>query len=361
MQREKQAHMRILPITYNYYTNYNKQKTRSNTSQATFSGGREPVVPKRQQPINSSLYSRTKPAKAGRKDFKLSYAQTLVCPCCGKTMKDDPEYEKAAREISESKGTDLIYILLKHRERIKDGKKDIITAIKNEAVQHPERNLQELLNLSKEKHLASLKHKQIEIIDNFLPTHPAANNDPKSKKLIQSWFDHIKATIDEAQKEGDFRNKNFIQYLVELNYKFDCHLTEDEIRKYFEKLPKSTTDDDAYFVKYGRRSSLNIAKSLLYDVTPTIEHIFPFERSENNTASNLLVMCADCNNERMQVPYPIFIQRHPEMVENCQRYIDSVKKELNNEKYTHTKYITYPEKIKSTLYDASGGLIDIEI
>ena len=126
-----------------------------------------------------------------------------------------------------------------------------------------------------------------------------------------------------------------------------------------QHLPSSSNDLDSFFVKYANADAETIAKKLLESAKASIEHVRASSESGADHASNFIVMCRKCNNDRGSIPYSEFIKENPAMVKNSQKYIDRVISYLNN------KYIfgfeNYPYQIQKQLFEETDGVINLDI
>ena len=98
------------------------------------------------------------------------------------------------------------------------------------------------------------------------------------------------------------------------------------------KLPNSARDEDAFIVKYARKTHLEIARRLICPSLATIEHIVPISRRNKNSSflGNMLLVSARFNNERNSMPLDEYIMLNSEvdMCGNMQKYVDLVIKEV---------------------------------
>ena len=136
----------------------------------------------------------------------------------------------------------------------------------------------------------------------------------------------------------------------------------DEILKIINQLPDSKTDIDAFMIKGSQKSSNAIVEILLNRVRNTFEHVKPHKRVGDNGPNsiyNYIGLCGKCNGERQRTEYDIFVQSHPEMIENTQKQIDKIIYNINSG--VLIKHDLYPEKIEKALDTESKGKIKINI
>lgn len=208
-------------------------------------------------------------------------------------------------------------------------------------------------------HLQRLEQKQIEIIKT-IETSDWKLSEP-SKKLLDAKIEKaknilLKETSDKAQKRGR---------VIELFRNFEETVPEtQEAHKITElaySLPNSSNNIDAFFVKYAKRTSGEIAARLIQPNAATIEHVKPRSRKGDrgdSSDSNYIVMCSKCNGQRSQTPYEEWLKIHPEMIENVQKQLDIIFNKMNLETISISR--TYPEDIKEALDKESNGILQID-
>ena len=136
----------------------------------------------------------------------------------------------------------------------------------------------------------------------------------------------------------------------------------NEIQKMINQLPDSKTDVDAFMIKGSQKSSNAIIEILLNRVRNTFEHVKPHRRIGDNGPNsiyNYIGLCGKCNGERQRTEYDIFVQSHPEMIDNTQKQIDKIIYYINSG--ILTKHDLYPDKIQKALDIESKGKIKINI
>ena len=167
--------------------------------------------------------------------------------------------------------------------------------------------------------------------------------------------------LDEDTKIPQKRQR--ILDLYETMRKDTCPEYMDAVMKIARKLPKSSNSRSAFIAKYSYRSSEEIAHLILVSGAASEEHIKPQHRDKHDkgpdTNENKIVMCAACNSQRSKTSYKDWLLIHPEMIRNCQKYIDKIIDAIIDKKLVN--YNDYPPKVKESLKIESGGKIDIDI
>ena len=124
-------------------------------------------------------------------------------------------------------------------------------------------------------------------------------------------------------------------------------------------MPTSQNDVSAFVVKYSERSHKEIGERLVKLSVGTIEHIHPRSEGGRNVPGNYMLECGGCNHERQSIPLGDWVDAHPEMKENSQKYIDEVIKRINKGEMKGFSF--YPEAVAKTLYNQSNGKLNLKV
>ncbi len=306
--------------------------------------------------INLNFNARIK----AKKFLLMEYRNSISCPCCGEKMKDfDTEHAQSiAEEIAPKKGEELAQALYSNMKEFQASKRKLAAVIARFASNNPDLEFSEILNKISDDYRERLRMKQIAVVIDL--TNDIMKRYPKKEAQIEKWrYQQIKQAIN-SEDEGEFRNKALTDMLIKFNRDNKIKIPRSELEPYFSRLPNSKKDNDAFVVKYKRRSSEEGIYSLIKHTTATIEHIDPYCSSNNNDFNNLLLMCADCNNARGVAPYRDFLDEHPEMIKNVKKHLNDIEKLLekpNTPENVKTQYAGYIQEIQRTLRLASGNVL----
>ena len=110
-------------------------------------------------------------------------------------------------------------------------------------------------------------------------------------------------------------------------------------------------------VSYKGKSTLKIMAEYIFNHSlATVDHLDPkskynSKRQKNsrigypeNKYENLVVMCKDCNTSKSSTGLGHWVQRHPEMISNMEKYIMQVK-QLSKDKIIGKKFEFYPYEV----------------
>lgn len=116
------------------------------------------------------------------------------------------------------------------------------------------------------------------------------------------------------------------------------------------------------FLSFARRyySDGEIIDYVIKPFMESVERINSFYDGGTNAASNIIMMCRKCNEDRKNYSYSEHLAIHPEMVANTKKQIDFyAEKILSGEIPIILR--NYPIKVAKNLYTSSGGLINYNV
>lgn len=291
-----------------------------------------------------------------RKNFPLTiYHDKISCPCCGEKMINfnQQETEAIAKNISKKTGDELVSELLTNIKEFQYSKRELIEKLAGVAPKYPEKNISELLGIISGEYIESLRKKQKNVI--YQMTNELNNKKPSKKAVFTNWQNQQIERITNAQNEGDFKNSYLVKSFADLAGKHNINKT---LNFYYDKLPNSAKDIDAFVIKYQRRSPYETSYELIKNTTPTVEHIVPFSKSKNNDYGNLLLMCSDCNKARGNIKYSEFLNLYPEMKQNINKYFKDINRLVQKQKDDYKlreMCKTYIANVQDTLNQYTDG------
>ena len=155
-----------------------------------------------------------------------------------------------------------------------------------------------------------------------------------------------------------YKIKNlYIKNLTKNNYKELIPL----ILKETEKIPTSILNVDAFFshAYHNKFDDEKVIRTIFNPFIASEEHIKAVSDNGVDRIGNKIVMCKGCNDLR-KVPYNIFINYHPEMLENAQKQMDIITQKLLDG-ILDEDYRFYPFTIAQTYLTESEGLIKLDL
>ncbi len=294
-----------------------------------------------------------------KKRFSLTqYHDYISCPCCGEKMfyPDKKWQEKFAKETANKRGKMLASAIKNNIKEFQVSKREIALLIADNALIYPDKYASELLEEISPMYIDSLQAKQIVVLNDM--ANELKIRKKNKSRTIQNWYDNQMNRIKNAKHEGEFRNKNLVRAFTSLAYKLKIDIGDKKIQAYFDKLPNSMRDIDAFVVKYKRRPSEETIRKMLKNTACSIEHIVPFYKTEDNNCENILLMCSDCNSARGNMDYREFLKLYPYMHKNIKKYFKDIETVVNNRITTQSaknECRNYVKNVSKTLATYTKG------
>ena len=294
----------------------------------------------------------------GRNAVTRLAGQGVTCLCCGKRMIDPSVIsEMDSKKLFNGSSHKILKALSYFEKYMKPLEKKVFRLLISLEKEYPEKNLPKLLATKTKDLEAKLIAKQSEIfgeIYDYSKKHLPKEKLTELDGILQRSYDEMYGRVPKAT----FGRKKFIGLI----YKFSKDLEPIHHLKLFElaeKLPSSTTEFDAFIIKYARKNNREIAKRLIGSSVGTIEHIKPRAEGGADSVYNYALECAQDNWERGCSPMIEQIKAHPDMPKNAQKQINQIIRLVNKGKTSvNAEYVI---KLKEALYRASGGIIDLDI
>lgn len=280
----------------------------------------------------------------------------IICPCCGVEMMT----QKQMNDVSKSLGNtsaEAVGALNKYEKYMHPVEKECFNLLKGWSKEKPDASFKELLQENKEPQLIKLQAKQNTILDNVDELSKSLNKDEAAE--VKKVTDTTRMLVASTDKQIKFKRKTFLKDMETLENKISDKEVYEKMKKEAEKMPTSQNDVSAFVVKYAERNHQEIGERLVKLSVGTIEHIKPRSEGGRNTVSNYMLECGGCNHERSSIPLGDWVDMHPEMKENTQKYINEVIKRINNGEMRGFSF--YPEAVAKTLFDQSDGKLNLKI
>lgn len=291
-----------------------------------------------------------------KNDEPIRALGNIICPCCGIPMMTQKDMNKVSKGLG-CTAKQAISTLDNYEKYMHPVEKECYNMLKNWSKEKPDSNFKELLLENREPQLVILQEKQNKILDSV---------DNMSKNLSETEQEEVKKVTDLTRKmvssndnEIKFKRKTFIKDMEDLSTKISNKEIHKQMVKEAEKMPTSQNDVSAFVVKYSSRGHKEIGERLVKLSVGTIEHIHPRSEGGKNYIGNYLLECGGCNHERSSIPLSDWVDDHPEMVQNTQKYIDEVIKHINDGKMKGFTF--YPAAVAKTLYEESDGKINVKV
>lgn len=318
---------------------------------------------------------------------ELKNIPNLPCVYCGEPMLSIPNRKRLIKELSTRSGEELIDTINKNKNFFRNHKANIADNIIKIAKQYPDDNIQEIFIKLAPQYRSKLENEQMEVIRRINILYGNSFDTKEETKLFQSLLYETTQWINSAEESTPFKRKAFLNELKRILHLPIFKRNNQLIKKILteaEKLPQSIESENAFVVKYARRSSREISELMIYEPMSTIEHIKPQQNGGLTIPENLSVACAQCNNlVRNNRPMDKFTDEHPEIHKNLRKNFDAIlaysskqskqlykklsEKNINNENYqrylqdlnSNAAFKNYISAIAKTYMKESKGKLDL--
>lgn len=240
--------------------------------------------------------------------------------------------------------------------------------LKTYSEKYPDKTLSEIINTeeiytyhNKKDRInrTSLYNKMYFHLDNIInlieKERPDALPDFYTKKI--STIKMFREVAD--PEERIFNAKGMYRNALEIN---GCSHLIDKVYKELDSIPKTFMTADTFFAYAHKHnwSDGKILSEIFNSNFATEEHLEAVAEGGIDKIENKIVMHKFCNQLRNRIPYPRFLQYHPEMQKNIQYQVDLVSDALLKEELPH--FIDfYPLKMPLKLAEKTNNMLNIDI
>ena len=296
----------------------------------------------------------------------------VPCPYSGVKLIKGKELTSLTKKKLSDASKDVIPLLEPFEERMQPVEKQVFTLLKQLSKTNPDKNLRQLLDSVRPKHLDKIKLNEYEILSKM--GKYAKKRLPKDE--LEKFNKYIESTvkiINEQDENYIFRRRKFIEKLDKVTSDFKNKNDVKVLKEMAEEIPRSGDNISTFIVKYSQKDPKNhlertpyqIGIALLRPSVGSLEHIVPrhpLDGSEGGTNkySNYIYASCKMNSMRKNMPLDLWVKEHPEIKDNMQKYIDAVIDKINNKQAMQNCRV-YPIIVAETLKRESKGLIDLDV
>ena len=259
----------------------------------------------------------------------------------------------------------VIEKLAPYKSLLTDYKKDVFETFENYAKIYPDKTLYQIIQETHSIHETK-----------------ATEFKEKTLKLIKERLANIKQIVkDKPQILEQINEKE--QEIIEIIYQdYSIPTRNDKIKKIYNKilkknnsacffhqimneikqLPESVFNVDTFIAnayKYNH-SDAKVIINLYIDSISSEQCIVPLKENGKNKVGNKIVLCNGCVREKVDIPYNLFINIHPEMIENMQKQMDIITNEILK-KNLIGNFRFYPLLIAHKFKEFSQGKINLNL
>ncbi len=294
----------------------------------------------------------------------LKELDNITCPYSGVKMISGSKMDKLEKKLEDCESiSERMEILERYRPCMQKLEKKMYEIFKGYEINNPDGSLNDCLQQLKPDCLAALKVEEFQVLDKV--DKISDKLDPKTALEVRKVTTDARKTILEDKEDKIFKRKDLLVNLLNVTKDSKDSETIEEMWNTAQLLPRSTTNINAFVVKYANRCPHEIAARLLRPSVASIEHITPKstfknkKNQEDHTLANFMLVAKDWNSDRSSTPLPEYIKEHPNIPKFSQMYINDIIKAIHKDKFVG--YDWYPYVMKEKLYNESNGLIDINL
>ena len=279
----------------------------------------------------------------------------VSCPCCGTKMLTNQDMEKISKELSK-KDTAEHYINTLHpyEEYMHKTEKDVFHRFEQWSKENPKGTISNFLTENRDSSMKACKAKQAEIFSKINTVTSSISSQAGEK------FTNLTKVYSNTPINNEEDMKTIRKYMIS-DIKTSKSLINNEekykeLKAIAESLPTSKNNTDAFIVRYAGHPSEKIGTRLLKLSVGTIEHIKPQADGGKDRVENYLLECGECNHTRGDISLKDWVEEHPEMKENTQKYFDEVIEKINNNELERG-LDNYPNAVRGALTAQSKGTL----
>ena len=157
----------------------------------------------------------------------------------------------------------------------------------------------------------------IRLMNRVIDNSPLAY-DKELKQLLTT----AKMQIYDVKIVCPFQRKAFIIELSRIVEELEDNKLAHRLMQCATKLPNSSESVSAFIVKSAESSAQKILYDLLYPSVGSTEHLQPSKSGGKDSVSNYALASSLINSQRAHMGFATWLRKHPEVYENCQKYVD---------------------------------------
>ncbi|MCM1265741.1 MAG: hypothetical protein NC200_06035 [Candidatus Gastranaerophilales bacterium] len=294
----------------------------------------------------------------------LKELDNITCPYSGVKMISGSKMDKLEKKLEQCDGiSERMELLGQYRPCMQKLEKKMYEIFKGYEINNPNGSLNDCLQQMKPECLAELKVDQIKVLDDI--DKISNKMDAKTSLNIRRITTNARKIILDDNQDQIFKRKDLLTDLYRITSTYPDEELSSQMWQTASRLPKSTTNINAFVVKYANRSPHEIAARLLRPSVASIEHISPKstfktgKNKEDHTLSNFMLVSRDWNSDRSSIPLPEYIKAHSQIPKYSQRYANDIIAAIHKGKLVDCDW--YPYVLKEKLYNESQGMINLDL
>lgn len=288
----------------------------------------------------------------------LRRLKNVVCPYFGVKMITSAELPRLEIKIDRCQNVGQVVKLLKpYKSFMQKTEKKVFKMFEEYSKEKPEEILPNILKIHYNEALTKLKLEEFNVLDDV--DKISLKLSPEQALAVHHKTTRCRQVIIDNKQGATFKRQVLLGSLDEIKPKRGEKKIYESLKDRALYLPTSGTSENAFIVKYADRSQEEIAKRLVRASAGTIEHVRPNSKNGENDIANFMLVSANANSLRSNMPLSKFMDRFPAVLRNCQKYINQIISIIHSGGLRGNE--DYPYKIKKTLERESGGKINLNL
>ena len=291
----------------------------------------------------------------GHREDLLRSVGHVSCPCCGTKMLTNEDMDNVSKELSKDDSAEhYIKTLKPYEEFMHKPEKEVFHRFEAWGKENPKDNISKFLSENREASMAVCKNKQAETFEKI---NTVANGISKEagEKFVNLTSAYSKIPVNNEEDMKTIR-KYMISDVKTSKSLINSEEKQKQLRELADSLPTSKNSADAFVVRYAGQPSQKIGTRLLKLSVATIEHVKPQADGGRDRLDNYLLECGECNHTRGDVSLKDWVESHPEMKENTQKYFNEIIEKINNNELERG-LDNYPNAVRGALTTQSQGTL----
>lgn len=309
--------------------------------------------PKLPQPTTMMALLYNNISFTGKKEDLVRSFGHVSCPCCGTKMLTNNDMDKIKKDLGrEDSAQHYVNTLKPYEEFMHKPEKGTFNKFEAWEKENPKSTFKAFMEENRVSSIKACKESQL---NTFAQINEVAKTvTPEiGEKFAQLTENYAKMPTETEEAMKNIR-KSMIADIKDSKSKIEDEEKYKQLQKLADSLPTSKNSADAFIVKYAGQPSSKVGARLLKLSVGTIEHVKPQANGGRDRVENYLLECGECNHTRGDVSLHDWVEAHPEMKENTQKYMDEVIEKINNGELS-PELDNYPNAVKGALKEQSKG------
>ena len=282
----------------------------------------------------------------------LRKLRDITCPYTGIKMIPGTALKGFEKRLKQCKtASDIVDLLGEYLNCMQKTEKSVYAIFKDFVALNPYDDLQNCLQMLYNNCLMRLKLEEFCVLDDVDLLTRALS--PATALQVREKTTRCREIILANDKQDSFKRKTFLSSLDTIKPKENEKEILYSIKDRAIFLPTSGTSRNAFVVKYANRTQIEAARRIFIASTATIEHITPASRGGSNHIGNFMLVSANGNRYREDLPLETYINRFPNIPIYTQMYIDDIINAIHNGELEGNE--DYPYLVKKKLMKESNG------